>query len=460
MRVLTTQLPEPPVYLTFFQVSTASMSFLASTIIAFAITCLGNVGLSTPYRRIIFGLSVADILQSLALLTGPFMVPPGKCSGAAGTEVASCKANGFIMSTGATLVVMYTFFLCVYYLYKLKYRMTDNAFRHKIETKCHAFIVVFCVAVNITALGMDTIHTSAFLRSFCAINSTPTGCRKHPDIVGECDPTTRKRADHLIFVTVVSLPIICLVGITFAMASLYHHAYVLNQTIEQELQLSIQTPTSLRSGIRRDGSSRRSIARDGSLRTNTPREGGSVRTSTTREDSLRISDPRGGSALATVEEPEDEAAMETPQDKVQQLSRLYRREMMIQATCYVGAFCITYIPMVICVFLTIYTENPLIISSIVMFTFPLGGFLNILVYTRPKIASLRRNHPECSRLRGFWLVLRAGGEIPSEDDDLFFNCCRDCSCLSAWFESEYDYVYPATPNRVIDKKIHVSRIDF
>eukprot|EP00553_Chaetoceros_curvisetus_P001335 CAMPEP_0204622506 /NCGR_PEP_ID=MMETSP0717-20131115/8152_1 /ASSEMBLY_ACC=CAM_ASM_000666 /TAXON_ID=230516 /ORGANISM="Chaetoceros curvisetus" /LENGTH=90 /DNA_ID=CAMNT_0051637237 /DNA_START=872 /DNA_END=1141 /DNA_ORIENTATION=- len=70
--------------------------------------------------------------------------------------------------------------------------------------------------------------------------------------------------------------------------------------------------------------------------------------------------------------------------------------------------------------------------------FPLGGFLNILVYTRPKVASLRRTHPECSRIRGFWMVLHAGGEIPDEID-LSVSFCHGCCRLPAWLESEYEY---------------------
>ncbi len=377
-RVLST-LTNPPAYFVILQVSSSTASLIASTIIVFAITCCGSIGLSTPYRRIIFGISFADILQSFALLVGPIAVPPTKQSGDAGTEAISCKANGFMLYVGGLSVTMYTFSLCLYYLCKLRYKMSDDVFRYKIEKKLHIFIVVFCLVVTIAALSMDTFHTNPIHLSFCYISNIPTGC--DPDI-GECDPNIQARVSIFLMIIQVVIPALCFIGITITMGLLYQHAFVWNQTIEREVRNSI----SLRDMHRKE------------------KEG----------ESLEIAS--------------DEAAdeeMEDPLERVQNLSRLYRREITIQATSYFLAFCFTYIPMMFGVILDIYYINHSVLDAIVIFTYPLGGFLNILVYTRPKVASLRRDHPECSRLRGFWLVLRAGGEIPNEVD-LSLSCCQDC----------------------------------
>jgi len=52
--------------------------------------------------------------------------------------------------------------------------------------------------------------------------------------------------------------------------------------------------------------------------------------------------------------------------------------------------------------------------------------VNILIYTRPHAVSLRRNHPNCSRIKALWLVLKAGGEVPDEIDlsKTFDLCCH------------------------------------
>ena len=65
----------PPGYFTILQTSAASISFLSSSLMAMSIAWFGNTGLSSPYRRIIFGLSISDIFQSFAFLSGPFAVP-------------------------------------------------------------------------------------------------------------------------------------------------------------------------------------------------------------------------------------------------------------------------------------------------------------------------------------------------------------------------------------------------
>lgn len=52
--------------------------------------------------------------------------------------------------------------------------------------------------------------------------------------------------------------------------------------------------------------------------------------------------------------------------------------------------------------------------------YPIGGMFNILVYTRPKVLSLRRRrHAGYSWFKAFVMVVRAGGVVPMvvvEDD--------------------------------------------
>jgi len=41
---------------------------------------------------------------------------------------------------------------------------------------------------------------------------------------------------------------------------------------------------------------------------------------------------------------------------------------------------------------------------------PLQGLFNIVVYCRPHVSSLRRNHPEFSWFKAFWLTVRTSGD--------------------------------------------------
>eukprot|EP00553_Chaetoceros_curvisetus_P007501 CAMPEP_0204627022 /NCGR_PEP_ID=MMETSP0717-20131115/12876_1 /ASSEMBLY_ACC=CAM_ASM_000666 /TAXON_ID=230516 /ORGANISM="Chaetoceros curvisetus" /LENGTH=213 /DNA_ID=CAMNT_0051643133 /DNA_START=533 /DNA_END=1174 /DNA_ORIENTATION=+ len=204
------------------------------------------------------------------------------------------------------------------------------------------------------------------------------------------------------------------------MGLLYHHAFVMNQTIEKESEVR----SSLRSSNNTGGDER--------VRTSLRSSGNNRECQGGANASSPLSSPTGAA---------EEEGQVTPQDRVQNLSRLYRREITIQATAYVAAFCFTYIPTVVAMACAMFWFYSPVLDAVSIFTYPMGGFLNILVYTRPKIASLRRTHPEYSRFKCFWLVLRAGGEIPS-DDDLAVSCCEAYFCNPNWMLSDISQSNP------------------
>ncbi len=363
-----------PAYLRIFQVSTASVSFFASSVMATMIAWPANGGLSTPYRRIVFGLSVCDVLQSFAMMTGPLSVPSTVDASWGWGNDASCHANGFLLFVGGGGVVLYTVFLCQYYLCKLKYKMSDGLFRLRLEVKMHTVIIVYCLGLAFAALALNVFHTNNAFFSFCSFASIPTGCTEHADHVGECDATIGPRVNLFITIGNVAVPAMCWLGIILTMTLLFLHAHTLNERVKKELGSSLPT----------------------SLRSSRPRE---------EEQS---------------ENPEnhDPEHSESPQEQLHHVSRLYRKEMLLQASYYVGAFTLAYLPMMIGFLYALFSNYDVdFLMAVGIFFYPLGGFLNILVYTRPKVAHIRRNNPEVSRLRGLWLVLKAGGEIPDEIED-------------------------------------------
>ena len=265
--------------------------------------------------------------------------------------------------------------------------MTDESIKYNIELKLHTLIVVFNVVVHSVALAMDAFHTNGALVSFCSFALVPTRCGLDPDLYGECDPVIAHRVDIFINIVNIALPAFCRIGIIVTMSLLYRHAVVLYKMAEKGAQTSFKAIK--------------------------------LRTITARDDSSVVND------------------IGTPQGQVQRLSRLYRRETMIQASCYVGAFSVTYIPLMAGMVLALLRIYPHVVIVIGTFCYPLGGFLNILVYTRPKVASIRRSHPECSRFRGLWMVIKAGGEIPDDIDTL--SPCSLCCCCEQWLdESELE----------------------
>ena len=89
---------------------------------------------------------------------------------------------------------------------------------------------------------------------------------------------------------------------------------------------------------------------------------------------------------------------------------------MIQAFLYSGVFLAVYALYCVQGFLLFagIMRTPFAFSIVLCTLFPLGGFFNILVYTRPSVVTLHRRYSEYSWLRALWMVLKAGGEVPEE----------------------------------------------
>ncbi len=332
------------------QVSTATLSFLSSSLIAFMTARKRNRGLSSPYRRIIFGLSFSDMIQSGSLIVSPWMIPSWvEGSWGHGNE-ASCRIFGFLLMVGSCSVGMYTVLLCCYYFCKLKKRMADATFFYKVERKAHFVIVLLNIILASISLGLGVIHTNPVTRSTCYVANTPLDCVAMPDVVGPCDPVIQGRVEIFLVLTAVAYPALCFCFIAYFMCSIYWHAHEMSKN-----------PS-------------------------------------------------------------------TTSSQLQQLSRLYRRENLIQSSCYVIAFFTIYFPIIIIYFMVF--MNVPVIPPFLQITgwilFPSGGLVNILIYTRPHVVSLRRNHPNCSRIKALLLVLKAGGEVPDEIDlsRTFDLCCH------------------------------------
>lgn len=87
-----------------------------------------------------------------------------------------------------------------------------------------------------------------------------------------------------------------------------------------------------------------------------------------------------------------------------------------QSSLYVFTFLLTYLPLLAQLFTNGNKEadDKIWVFWFISATWPLGGFLNILIYTRPKLLKLRELHPEMSWFSRFSKVVLSGGEIPME----------------------------------------------
>ena len=376
------------------QITAASISFIASLAV---VTSVGATGLKLgPYKRFIFIISVADILQSFAVMVGPF-APPASTPQALWSigNQATCSTSGFLFGFGATWFILNIAFLCFYYLCKIKERMTDDMFSSRFEWKIHAFTVTITLLGNLAGLVLGAINT-AVSGTFCGFAALPTGCRQNAELYGECvEPRSTHAANLIIFACVII--VVSLIGIISCMISILWHVIIRDKLMRPGSSSSASAPA--------DESQDKG--------TQPHRSDTEVQTSTS----------------ATPTDSHEEGTGTPPRRsdteiQANNILSLYLKEITTQALLYTSAFFLCYAPIVV---LNVILLFDLLVSItfltsltfLVALFYPLNGLFTILIYTRPAVGHLRRTRGNCnpeneySWLRAFVLVLKAGGVVPT-----------------------------------------------
>lgn len=357
------------------QVTTGSISFLAS--LATAIMVKKSPGsLATPYRRVIFGLCSYDVLQSFALVSGPVLTPKVERYPWSFGNVSTCEFNGVMKVSGMIGVPIYTLLLCVYYLCKVKNSMSNEQFSKRIEIRTHIFVALLVICTSIAGVATKSFNALPGSSS-CNFSAYPTGCRIVPELVGEC--TRGLQAHIFIYIFVYGLFALTIPCIIISVVMLCAHAIYKSRMFKANLPAS-------------------------SLPGN-PRK----HEHTSNSSSSRLA----------VSEEQDDLDMAT---RGARLAHLYAREACIQAVLYSTAFFTVYFLSFFLALANVFKLRNLDLATLhtsIAMLYPSGGFFNILIYSRPKVAFLHSKHPEFGWLQSLWLVLKAGTEVPAEEDLIY-----------------------------------------
>jgi hypothetical protein len=391
------------------QVSTASISFISSSFIAGGII-RSDGGLTSPYRRIIFGISLSDILQSLALVFGPLSVPKSSPLGiwAMGNDF-TCRTNGFFITFTAGSTPMYMFGLCLYTAFKMTTTLSNEDFCRKYENKMHIAIFWINLALAVFALATKSIGSNV-IGNCCMVAASPTGCRQSPELVGECE----QEIDYVLplAITSVGISFLSLLGIVCCMVVICIY----------NLRRKRFNPPSISS---RKGSIAFPVVNFGSSSMHVmpppspASKGGEFRHGDDRQkisqdDSMVVS--LNHKTVQAAETSTSNAAVQ----KNFSLIHFYRKEIILQACCFVFASLVTFSCYWAAQFQLLVLQDPpsddLLFAAIL--TYPSGGFFNMIAYTRPKIAYFRSRHPEYSLLRALWHVIKTGGDVMRQEEPI------------------------------------------
>mmetsp|Transcript_3601 Transcript_3601/g.5318 ORF Transcript_3601/g.5318 Transcript_3601/m.5318 type:complete len:433 (+) Transcript_3601:130-1428(+) len=348
---------------------TGCMSFLASSTILIMIL-RSKVKLSTIYRRLIFGMSSFDVIQSLEQASSVIPLPEGWPVWGAMGNLTTCNMKGFFNTIGITGAVFYSLSQSMYFITVIKLNVDEQTIKRKIEPFLHAIPILLAFGSSVFLLATDNYGPVAMT---CWIAPKPLNCNLNPNV-----PCTSYGNLVVLRWVLGGVPVFFVFACNCIMLLVIWHAeYSQNRRNRRYAVSWRENPSTCQStgnGSSIIGSTSSFLARS--------------------RDIFRRPSQRPCSSAAK-----------------------RRHQIAQRALWFILAFILTYI-------FTITTrilldKSPYFLQFLSRLFIPLQGFFNILVFTSPHVAGYRQKNPECSWFRAFWNVMKSGG-----DKDVFYSTRR------------------------------------
>lgn len=188
----------------------------SSAIIMMLVFQKGRSRLDQMQNRLILGMSIMDVLNSLALSVSTAASPKKLSSyiyGALGNQT-TCSIQAFFITLGLS-VPCYTCMLCLYYLGVIKYNMTDEALE-QYERLMHITSISIPLFVSIFALSFDLFHPRTSRGCWLGDRCTFVDVKEEE----ECQATPESLLQTVRIILLTYLVIIFVV-IVYSMGSIY-----------------------------------------------------------------------------------------------------------------------------------------------------------------------------------------------------------------------------------------------
>jgi hypothetical protein len=166
-----------------------SLSAISSILIIYVIL-RSETRLSSIYHRIMFGMSIADVLSSTAVALSTLPMPSYmpqeeelEYRWTAGTRLgntSTCNAQGFFQTFGLVTTIHYNSMLCLYYACAVAFAMKENNIKKYVEPILHGLPIVYGLvpAVSFTVNDMYNPQMGNILpyASWCMPSGYPLNC--------------------------------------------------------------------------------------------------------------------------------------------------------------------------------------------------------------------------------------------------------------------------------------------
>jgi hypothetical protein len=349
------------VYTSFFGTTIARCTALLSTICSILIITFifrSATKLSTPYHRIMFGMSAADAMGSFAIFCSTWLMPKEmiykQFEGAVYGNTATCTAQGFMFLAGMIASFGFNMTLCVYYVCVIKYKFSDERFSKRAEPIL--FFLAFLIPVSLLSpLVVADLFAPTPFDFVCTEVRYPYWC-----------PNSGIPGDE------VCIPSPTFIGFKYSLLTLYLcSAAIIIGSMYLVCEAVYSQERSLDLYMRNFQDTRRILS------TNRKKE-----------------NDRNKNKI-----------------KTSQVLQSETKTVMFQAIAYVSALLACQIFPLMCLLKVLHTNRIYMYFHVTLR--PLQGFFNFLIFTHHKVCNMRRSNNVLTRWQAFRQVLMNPEEEPT-----------------------------------------------
>lgn len=158
----------------------APLSVFGSSCITYQVLSARKKKPLNPYRRVMLGMSLCDIINSTFMPLHSVLVPKGSSDHpwASGND-ATCSALGFFLQFGFS-VAFYNGMLSFYYLFTIRLAFTQKRVE-RWEPFMHGISILYPLLTAVVGLALGAYH-ELDLGTGCWVSDYPEGCQIDPDV--------------------------------------------------------------------------------------------------------------------------------------------------------------------------------------------------------------------------------------------------------------------------------------
>jgi len=204
-------------------VSSALFSLVGSLLIIYLIL-KSTMGLKTAYHRIMFSISICDVLQSCAIALATLPMPKDmiyEFDGLALGNHRTCNLQGFTIVLAAVMTVILNASLCIFYFFTIVRRWPEKKYRKIIEPAMYIFAVLFSSYIAITGLLTKQFNPNPLRFTWCAYSQYPYWC-----VDEDCEEEHGNPEGALVHFNMANLMVVaCVLIVIISMITITLHVY-------------------------------------------------------------------------------------------------------------------------------------------------------------------------------------------------------------------------------------------